>query len=131
MPTDLSSQPPPAEEAEARLMHYRRSDRAVTHRAFSDLPELLRPGDLLVFNDARVVQARFTLHKPTGGRVEGLFLSEVRPGRWHVLLKNLGAHAGGRLYFASDPALSANVAMIRSGGEYELDIRSTEPAAAV
>src|SRR5215207_6591536 len=91
LPPDLIAQTPPPCRTDSRLMHYRRGDRSVTYRTFSDLPGLLRPGDLLVFNDARVVPARFTLRKQTGGRVEGLFLSEVAPGRWRVMLKNLGA----------------------------------------
>ena len=45
-------------------------------RQLSLLPSLLRPGDVLVFNDARVVPARFMLQKASGGRVEGLFLGE-------------------------------------------------------
>ena len=42
-----------------------RDDRAIAHRHFADLPSLLRPGDLLVFNDAKVIPARFMLRKVT------------------------------------------------------------------
>src|SRR5690349_13251781 len=80
LPPELIAQSPPAERAASRLLHYRRADRRIAHHVFSDLPDLLRPGDLLVFNDARVVPARFVLRKRTGGRVEGLFISEPAPG---------------------------------------------------
>src|SRR5437016_5756724 len=90
LPSELIAQTPADRREDSRLLHYRRHERSIAHRQFSDLPELLRRGDLLVFNDARVLPARFSLIKSTGGRVEGLFLWEVRPGRWRVLLKNLG-----------------------------------------
>src|SRR6188768_356171 len=90
LPPHLIAQVPASERAQSRLMHYRRSDLSIAHRQFVDLPPLLRPGDLLVFNDARVIPARFTLRKQSGGLVEGLFLSPRATGQWNVLLKNLG-----------------------------------------
>ena len=127
LPPELIAQAPPGRRTDSRLLHYRRADRSVAHRAFIDLPELLRPGDLLVLNDARVVPARFVLRKSTGGRVEGLFLSEPRPRRWQVMLKNLG-NTTGPLHFADAPAVLANVTRIGEGGEYELDLTTDEPA---
>jgi S-adenosylmethionine:tRNA ribosyltransferase-isomerase len=49
-------------------------------RQMRELPQLLRPGDLLVFNDTRVVPARLQAHKPTGGRIE-LLLERPLPDR--------------------------------------------------
>ena len=46
------------------------------------------PGDLLIVNDTRVIPAKFTSHRKTGARIEGLFLREIAPGRWEVMLKN-------------------------------------------
>ncbi len=128
LPPELIAQAPPADRAAARLLHYRRADRAVGHRTFADLPSLLRAGDVLVFNDARVLPARFLLRKGTGGGIEGLFLSEVRPGRWRVLLRNLGRSTG-RLTFDREPTLSAVPS--RDGDEYEVEVSTAEPAADV
>src|SRR5688500_20041520 len=89
LPAELIAQAPAAQRTASRLLHYRRDDHSIEHRKFADLRSMLRPGDLLVFNDARVVPARFMLQKQTGGRVEGLFLGEDAPGRWRVLLKNV------------------------------------------
>jgi len=89
---------------------------------------LLKPGDLLVFNDAQVVPARFTLRKTTGGRVEGLFLTEPSPGRWRVMLKNLGSGSGTRLTFDHEPGVSAEVVATIGGGECELAVATSEPA---
>ena len=130
---ELIAQVPPADRASAKLMAYDRSDGSVAHRTFSDLPSLLRAGDLLVFNDARVLPARFLLRKPTGGAVEGLFLHEVRLGRWRVLLRNLGSSTV-PLTFEREPALVATPT--RDGDEYEVELTSAgraspEPAEAV
>src|SRR4051794_32905208 len=90
LPPELIAQTPAPQRTDSRLLRYIRGDRSISHHTFSDLPTFLRKGDLLVFNDARVIPARFTLLKSTGGRVEGLFVEELELGTWHVLLKNLG-----------------------------------------
>ena len=63
------------------------SPTAHTHRVFRDLPELLRPGDLLVLNNTRVIPARLYGHKPSGGRVEVLLLEERQHNIWLALVK--------------------------------------------
>jgi S-adenosylmethionine:tRNA ribosyltransferase-isomerase len=129
LPPELIAQTPPAERTDSRLLHYRRDDRSVVHRRFSDLPELLRPGDLLVFNNAQVVPARFMLQKPTGGRVEGLFIDELEPGKWNVLLRNLGRVAEeDRLIFTAAPNVSARMIHKGEAGEYQLAVDCAEPA---
>jgi S-adenosylmethionine:tRNA ribosyltransferase-isomerase len=127
LPPELVAQVPPERRTASRLMHYRREGQSVSHRTFSDLPELLREGDLLVFNDARVLPARFMLRKSTGGRVEALFLKEELPGRWRVLLKNLG-NITGPLAFADAPQIQAEVIQSIGAGEYVLQISSELPA---
>ena len=76
LPPELIAQEPLADRASSRLLHYHRGERAISHRHFIDLPEILQPGDLRVFNDTRVLPARFGLRKETGGAVEGLFIAE-------------------------------------------------------
>ncbi|HEY2585459.1 MAG TPA: tRNA preQ1(34) S-adenosylmethionine ribosyltransferase-isomerase QueA [Tepidisphaeraceae bacterium] len=127
LPPELIAQVPPERRADSRLMHYRRADRAVGHRRFSDLPDLLRPGDLPVFNDARVIPARFTLRKGTGGRVEGLFLKELGPGRWLVMLKNLG-NVSGPLILVEESGVQATVTRVIGAGEYEIALSRAIPA---
>ena len=89
LPPELIAQHPVTPRDSSRLMRYQRATREVSHHVFRDLPELLRRGDLLVFNDAKVLPAKFTLIRPTGGRVGGLFLEEPRAGEWIALLKGL------------------------------------------
>lgn len=54
------------------------------HSVFANVRELLRPGDLLVVNDARVVNARIFAQRATGGRVEIFVLGTVAEGRWET-----------------------------------------------
>jgi S-adenosylmethionine:tRNA ribosyltransferase-isomerase len=90
LPEALIAQAPAHERQSSRLLHLVRRDNRLADRAFCDLPELLRPGDLLVLNDTRVVPARFFARRSSGGRIEGLFLHVEPEGAWRVMLR--GAH---------------------------------------
>jgi S-adenosylmethionine:tRNA ribosyltransferase-isomerase len=130
LPPELIAQAPTPDRTASRLLCYRRDDRSITHRHFSDLPAVLRKGDLLVLNDARVTPARFMFRKVTGGLIEGLFLGQAGPRRWNVLLKNLGAYRG-ELALVEEPSITATVAQMGEGGECELEVAGDEPAIAV
>ena len=131
LPPELIAQEPPAVRSASRLLHYRLGDQSLWHRAFSDLPSLLRPGDLLVFNDARVIPARFSLMKGTGGRAEGLFLSEESPGVWRVLLKDLGKSIGSTLTFALDDSCRLTIVERIDSGEFRVRVDPPIPASAL
>jgi S-adenosylmethionine:tRNA ribosyltransferase-isomerase len=70
LPEELIAQVPLTERSASRLLVLDGRTGQVADRMFRDLPELLRAGDLLVFNDTRVVAARLLGFKPSGGRVE-------------------------------------------------------------
>ncbi|MGC3980949.1 MAG: tRNA preQ1(34) S-adenosylmethionine ribosyltransferase-isomerase QueA [Steroidobacteraceae bacterium] len=80
LPTELIAQHPPAQRTASRLLHIDGLQGSWVDRVFLDLPALLRPNDLLVFNDTRVIPARVFGVKPTGGRVE-IMLERILPGR--------------------------------------------------
>ena len=85
LPEELIAQSPLAERSASRLLVLEGREGALADRNFRDLPEFLQPGDLLVFNDTRVVAARLVGFKPSGGRVE-IFLE--RPmGERHALVQ--------------------------------------------
>jgi S-adenosylmethionine:tRNA ribosyltransferase-isomerase len=67
LPDDLVARYPAAERRASRLLEL---GRVIVDRQFADLPDLLSPGDLLVFNDTRVIPARLAAVKDTGGRAE-------------------------------------------------------------
>jgi S-adenosylmethionine:tRNA ribosyltransferase-isomerase len=119
LPPELIAQTPAADRAASRLLHYRRDTREIAHRTFADLPSLLRPGDLMVFNNTRVAPVRFTLQKPTGGIVDGLLVGPAGEGRLRAMLRNLGAvHPDVPLRFIGAPAAAAYVIGKTNDGEY-------------
>ena len=129
LPAELIAQSPTAVRAASRLMHYRIDDQSIAHRTFSDLPSLLRAGDILVFNDAKVIPARFMLHKRSGGKIEGLFLAEPRIGEWRVMLRNLGPlKPEVKLSFAQSPDIEVRVLEKHEDGEYVISVAGCEPA---
>jgi len=94
LPPDLIAQTPPALRGASRLLALDRASGRVSHHQFTDLPSLLRPGDLLVVNDTRVFPARLIGHRLPGGGAAECFL--VRPtghgDEWLALV-----HPGQRL----------------------------------
>lgn len=76
LPEDLIADRPAERRPRSRLLAADCSGQTFAHHRFADLPELLNPGDLLIFNDTRVVPARVHTRKQTGGRVE-LFVTDV------------------------------------------------------
>lgn len=116
VPERLIAQSPAVPRDLCRLMHLR-GDGRHTHGVFSDLPDLLRSGDTMVFNDSRVLPARVFARKPTGGTIEVLFLrplshrdgagtasgGEVAEGSWEVLARpSHRLRAGGHLVLPGD-----------------------------
>ena len=68
LPEHLIAQHPPAQRGASRLLHVGKGE--IADRLFADLPALLRPHDVLVLNDTRVLKARLFGQKETGGQVE-------------------------------------------------------------
>lgn len=87
LPQELIAQEPLVDRAASRLMVLDRHTGDVDHRMFRDLPSLLRPGDLLVMNDSRVIPARLRGHRESGGSVEVLILRPESDGLWRALAK--------------------------------------------
>jgi S-adenosylmethionine:tRNA ribosyltransferase-isomerase len=77
LPPELIAQHPLAERTASRLLHA--GTDGLHDLEFRDIEQLLVPGDLLVFNDTRVVRARLLGAKPTGGRVEALVERVLEP----------------------------------------------------
>ena len=77
LPPELIAQHPPAQRSGSRLLDARAS--SLVDRQFTDLHNLLLPGDLLVFNDTKVVKARLFGQKASGGRLELLIERVLSP----------------------------------------------------
>jgi S-adenosylmethionine:tRNA ribosyltransferase-isomerase len=110
LPPELIAQEPASPRDHSRLMHMRRASGEIAHHRFYELPQLLRPDDLLVFNDTRVLKARLRGFKLSdeagpvhrGARVEALLLRELEPNRWEAMLKpSARLRPGTRLHLVS------------------------------
>ena len=119
LPPELIATEPAARREDSRLFVYHRADDRVEHRRFSDLPEYIKPTDLLVLNNSKVQRAAIAT---TDGRLEALLLDETSPQHWVALVKP-GARAkpGMRLKFAlrdgSGREIEAEVLKTLPGGE--------------
>ena len=80
LPEELIAQTPLEKRDASRLMCLDRATGEITHRVFSDLVDLLNPGDCLVMNDSRVLPARLLGTRETGGAVEVLLLRDLGGG---------------------------------------------------
>lgn len=119
LPSGLIAQTPSDPRDSCRLLVLDRSSGQVDHRTFSDLPEYLREGDLLVVNETRVLPARLKgVKDETGGAVEVLLLRERYEATWECLVKpGRRVKPGARLTFG-DGAMTGFVVDVvdESGG---------------
>ncbi len=88
LPPELIAQEPLKERDTSRLLCLDRESGVIDHRTFSDLPDLIRPGDRLVFNNTKVFPARLYCKKDTGGRVELFFLHKNDDYTWKTLARS-------------------------------------------
>jgi S-adenosylmethionine:tRNA ribosyltransferase-isomerase len=87
LPPDLVAQEPLARRDASRLLVLERATGALSHRTFSDLPELLRPGDILVTNRSRVFPARLLGRREGGAAAEVLLVRRREPMVWEAMVR--------------------------------------------
>lgn len=105
LPPDRIAQRPARPRDHARLLVLDRRRGILQHARFDSLPSLLRPGDLLVLNETRVLPARLRAHKiPTGGKAEILLLRRLGDRTWEALLGGRALGPGRRLQVEGGPA---------------------------
>lgn len=84
LPPELIASEPLPDRAGSRMMVVHRDSGEISHRRFTDFPAYLKPGDVVVLNDTRVVPARF--FSPDGSR-EVLRLESLSPTRWRCMIR--------------------------------------------
>ncbi|MFC1738407.1 tRNA preQ1(34) S-adenosylmethionine ribosyltransferase-isomerase QueA [Planctomycetota bacterium] len=87
LPAELIAQQPAKRRTDSRLLVLDRAKDKLIDSRFSRIAEFLSPGDCLVLNDTKVLQARFFARRNSGAKLEGLFLKEQNKGTWQVYLK--------------------------------------------
>ena len=126
LPEELIAQQPPERRGQSRMLVMNRRTGELRDNHFSEFPSLLRPGDLLVLNDSRVITARLyarrTLRrekeKPTG-RIEVMLTEPARENQWHALVRPGRKIAiGERLVFPDSDGKIVLEAEVLERGQY-------------
>jgi S-adenosylmethionine:tRNA ribosyltransferase-isomerase len=87
LPSELVAQTPTEPRDHSRLLIINRKNDTFIHRKFYELPEYLQAGDVLVFNNSRVIRARlYAMRTDNGKRIEILLLRRLEPGLWETLI---------------------------------------------
>lgn len=129
LPEALIAQQPVEPRDAGRLLVLDGATGAINHRRFRDLPDYLRPGDILVANDTRVIPARLFAVKPTGGRVEILLLQRREEGTWEALIGGRNVRAGMTLELLDHAGTTAAVTavVVSDGPDAMRALRFSEP----
>ncbi|UCE59314.1 MAG: tRNA preQ1(34) S-adenosylmethionine ribosyltransferase-isomerase QueA [Phycisphaerales bacterium] len=131
LPEELIAQEPAPHREDARLLLVERQTGRLSDAKITDLPAVLRAGDLLILNDTKVLPAKFVARRRTGGVIPGLFLSEEEPGRWRVMLQgSRRLRVGEALVAGDDQAASVELELLESLGEGHWVARVTAPGGA-
>ncbi len=109
LPQELIAQTPLLQRDSSRLLILNKESGQTEHRHFQDILAQLHKGDCLVMNDSRVLPARLLGHRPTGGAVELLLLTQKEDDVWECLAKpGRKLHAGAEVIFG-DGSLRATI----------------------
>ncbi|MCD8295767.1 MAG: tRNA preQ1(34) S-adenosylmethionine ribosyltransferase-isomerase QueA [Clostridia bacterium] len=116
LPEELIAQTPAEPRDSSRLLVYNIETKEIQHRIFRDIVDYLRPGDVLVVNNTKVLPARLYARTEHGGDVEVLLLKRLDKDRWEVLVKPGRKCQPGRKLTVSDE-LSLTVEDVTPTGE--------------
>ena len=88
LPEELIAQEPMVRRDQSRLMIVSKRDDQIKHKTFQAVLDYLKPGDVLVMNDSKVLPARiFGIKSSTGAKIEVLLLRQIAPNQWETLVK--------------------------------------------
>lgn len=112
----------PRDSSRLMVLH---PNNTLEHRTFRDITDYLRSGDVLVFNESKVIPARLEAKKPTGGKLEVLLLREFSPLEWSAYLKP-ARKASETLIFGDGKASAQIVGTLEDGARmlrFDRDIK--------
>ena len=116
LPEELIAQTPIEKRDESRLMVLDRENHTIEHKRFKDIIEFLKPGDVLVRNNTKVIPARLYGKKETGANVEFLLLNNIEGDIWESIVRpGNKLHVGTKVIFG-EGLLEAEILDIMPGG---------------
>ena len=118
LPPELIAQEPLKDRSSSRLLILDKVTGEREHKTFTDIVDMLNPGDCLVLNNTRVIPARLIgTKKETGGAIEMLLLKRINTTDWEVALKpGKRAKVGAEFIFGPEEELKAEILEIVEGG---------------
>ena len=123
LPEELIAQTPIKKRDESRLMILNRKEQTIEHKKFKDILEYLKPGDVLVRNNTKVIPARLYGKKETGANVEFLLLNNIGNDIWEAIVRpGNKLHVGTKVIFG-DGILEANILEIMPGGTRKVEFK--------
>ena len=116
LPEELIAQTPIEKRDESRLMVLNTNKQTIEHKKFRDIIDYLKPGDVLVRNNTKVIPARLYGIKETGAKVEFLLLNNIEGDIWECIVRpGNKLHIGTKVIFG-DGLLKANIIDVMQGG---------------
>ena len=123
LPQELIAQVPISKRDESRLMVLDRQKQTIEHKVFKDIIDYLKPGDVLVRNNTKVIPARLYGKKETGANVEFLLLNNIGNDIWEAIVRpGNKLHVGTKVIFG-DGILEANILEIMPGGTRKVEFK--------
>ena len=115
LPEELIAQTPIEKRDESRLMILDREEKKIEHKIFKDIINYLKPGDVLVRNNTKVLPARIYGKKETGANVEFLLLNNIEGDIWESIVRpGNKLHVGTKVIFG-DGILKAEILEVLEG----------------
>lgn len=128
LPEELIAQTPLEPRDSSRLMRIDRKTGKITHKIFHDIIDELKPGDLLIVNDSRVIPARLYGKKAdTGAAIEFLLLEQKSNNEWEIICKPAKKAKPGSVFIFGGGLLKAEVLEILDDGKRLVRMISDEP----
>ena len=116
LPEELIAQTPIEKRDESRLMVLNTEKHTIEHKTFKNIIDYLKPGDVLVRNNTKVIPARLYGRKQTGAKVEFLLLNNIEGDIWECIVRpGNKLHIGTKVIF-KDGLLEADILDVMPGG---------------
>ena len=123
LPEELIAQTPIKKRDESRLMVLNKKNQTIEHKVFKDIIDYLKPGDVLVRNNTKVIPARLYGKKETGANVEFLLLNNIENDIWEAIVRpGNKLHVGTKVIFG-DGILEAKILEIMPGGTRKVEFK--------
>ena len=121
LPEELIAQTPIEKRDESRLMVLNKDKHIIEHKKFKDIINYLKPGDVLVRNNTKVIPARLYGRKETGANVEFLLLKNIEKDIWECIVRpGNKLHVGTKVIFG-DGILKATILEVMEGGTRKVE----------